>query len=59
MQEDPAPLWGHLKGGPSESGILSLAQGSVLWPPAGHPGGLAEVQEGRGCLPQPLSLVVF
>lgn len=32
--EDLEPLWGHLQDHLSKSGILSLAQGGVLWPSA-------------------------
>lgn len=34
VDKDLEPLWRHLEDHLSKSGILSLAQGSVLWPSA-------------------------
>lgn len=56
---DLGPLCGHLKDCLSKSGILSLAQGSVLWPRARVT--LAEFQEGRGRPrpPKPFAFLIY
>lgn len=60
VDEDLEPLWGHLQDHLSKSGILSLAQGGVLWPStrvilASRLGSRTE----GGCLPNPLGPLVF
>lgn len=54
------PLWEHLKAHLSESGLLSLVQGSVLWPSASVPlTAWLGFRKGGGRLPDPLSPLGF